>query len=120
MKPYYEDKKWLTKLEDIESFFKEAAYDELECGQGFYSDKGSSFARIGDKFYLVKYEAQIGSARQDRGDRLYWVEGITEVTYEEVNKQTVIDNINSNINSEIDGLNKQIDKLKEKLITDLD
>jgi len=42
--------------------------------------------KISDKFYEVKIIADIQSSKQDRGDRLYWVESIGSVTYKEIDK----------------------------------
>ena len=80
-----EDENYLTSEEQIESYFKD--YDEIfDCGQGYYQEKATVTCKIGDKFYEVDIYAEIGSAKQDRGDRLYWVEKIDEVVYEEVPK----------------------------------
>lgn len=81
-----EDKNYLTKEEDIEPYFKDDSYDFFDCGQGYYQEEVEVICCIGDKFYKVKIKAEIGSAKQDRGDRLYWVEGIESVIYEEIEK----------------------------------
>ena len=71
----------------IEEHFKEGDFiDEFECGQGYAEDEIVKLVKIGNKFYNVTINAEIGSAKQDRGDRLYWVESIESVSYEEVNK----------------------------------
>ena len=82
----FENKNYLTKEEDIESYFKDNSYDFFDCGQGYYQDEAEAICCIGDKFYKVKIKAEIGSSKQDRGDRLYWVEDIESVTYEEIEK----------------------------------
>ena len=81
-----EDKRYLTEEKDIEAYFKDEAYDYFDCGQGYYQDKTSVLCCIGSKFYKVKITAEIGSSKQDRGDRLYWVEYIDSITYEEIEK----------------------------------
>lgn len=79
-------KKWLTSQEDIEGYFKNNGNKWLDCGQGYYEDATHILCKIQDKFYNVYIKAEIMSARQDRGDRLYWVDYIEEVRYEEVDK----------------------------------
>lgn len=82
----FESKEWLKHPEQIEEYFKDVGYEYFECGQGFYQDEAEVYVKIGDKFYNVYITAEIGSAKQDRGDRLYWVENIESVTYDETVK----------------------------------
>jgi len=70
----------------IPDWFKNDFNDEFDCGQGYYEDKAVLFVKIGAKFYHVTLTAEIGSAKQNVGDRLYWVEGIKKVEYVEVEK----------------------------------
>ena len=81
-----EDKRYLTEESDIETYFRDDGYDLFDCGQGYYQDEATSICKIEDKFYKVKITAEILSSKQDRGDRLYWVESIESVTYEEIEK----------------------------------
>src|SRR5690625_5145946 len=81
-----EDKRWLKDVSDIEDYFEDIARDYMECGQGFYQDEAEFICKIGDKFYEVSVIAEIGSAKQDVGDRLYWIDNIEKVTYHEIEK----------------------------------
>src|SRR5690625_2208849 len=81
-----EDKKWLTSEESIEDYFEDIARDYMECGQGYYQDEAEFICKIGNKFYEVIVYAEIGSAKQDVGDRLYWIDSIEEITYREIEK----------------------------------
>lgn len=81
-----EDKKRLTSEESIEDYFEDIARDYMECGQGYYQDEAEFICKIGNKFYEVTVYAEIGSAKQDVGDRLYWIDGIQSVTYREIEK----------------------------------
>ena len=75
---------------DIEDYFGESGregYELFECGQGFYTAEADAFVGTADgKFYEVKLTADIESSKQDRGDRLYWVECIASVAFKEVPK----------------------------------
>src|SRR5690625_5962062 len=82
-----EDKRWLKDVSDIEDYFEDIARDYMACGQGYYQDEVDFICNIGDKFYIVDVCAEIGSAKQDVGDRLYWVDSITSVSYREIEKQ---------------------------------
>ena len=82
----YEDKEWLAEEEIIEDYFKDEGRDFFDCGQGYCENKVNIICKIGDKFYNVHIEADINSSKQEYGDRLYWVEGITSVKYEEIEK----------------------------------
>jgi len=81
-----ENTKWLKCVEQIEGFFKDCGYDLFDCGQGYAQREATAICKIGLKFYEVTIKAEIGSAKQDRGDRLYWVENIDSVDYKEVDK----------------------------------
>lgn len=81
-----EDKRWLKDVDDIEDYFEDIARDYMECGQGYYTDEAEFICKIGDRFYDVHVIAEIGSAKQDVGDRLYWIDGIKSVEYYETEK----------------------------------
>lgn len=70
----------------IPDWFNNDFNDEFDCGQGYYEDTAVLLVKIGAKFYHVTLTAEIGSAKQNVGDRLYWVEGIKKVEYVEVEK----------------------------------
>lgn len=80
------DPQWLKSEEDITDYFKGNKDELFACGQGYYQDEVEVLALVGDKFYKVTIHAEILSARQDRGDRLYWVDDIESVEYVEVPK----------------------------------
>ena len=105
--------KWLTDETQIVEYFTDAAFEFLECGQGYYTEEASFICNIGEKFYEVYVEAEIASAKQDRGDRLYWVESIENVDYKEIPKpepkQTV------KVNYSIEGNETMMKMLEEFL-----
>ncbi len=82
----FEDAKYLTKEEDIVDYFKDDGREHFDCGQGYYQDEANLICKVADKFYDVTLYAEIMSAKQDIGDRLYWVEDITDVQYREIDK----------------------------------
>lgn len=84
----HEDEKWLSSVDDIEDYFSDIARDYMDCGQGYYEDEADFICKIGDKFYEVDVLAEIGSAKQDVGDELYYIDGIQSVTYREIDKPT--------------------------------
>jgi len=75
----------LDNVDKIEDYFKDW-WHEFDCGQGYYDESITKTVKIGDKFYEVVITAEIESSKQDRGDRLYYVEGIESVTYKEIPK----------------------------------
>lgn len=82
----FEDEKYLTSEKEIIDYFKDVGRDYFDCGQGYYQDEVDLICKIGNKFYSVTIQAEIMSAKQDVGDRLYWVDYITDVTYKEIDK----------------------------------
>lgn len=82
----YEDAECLTSADQIEDYFKDDYYEHFECGQGSYQDEADLIVKIGEKFYDVHLEAVVYGNKQDHGDRLYYVDHISEVTYKEIPK----------------------------------
>ncbi len=106
-----EDENWLTSVDVIEDFFKDGGYEYFDCGQGYYQDEAEVICKIGDKFYKVALSAEIESAKQDRGDRLYWVESISKVEYEEIEKPKPIPEESIRYTVEVtDSQRKQLDR----------
>lgn len=81
-----EEPRWLKREDDIESHFMDCGSDFFECGQGYAQHEAEVICKVGDKFYEVNMVADIGSAKQEYGDRLFWVEGMESVTYKEIPK----------------------------------
>jgi len=82
----FQDKKWLISEFQIEEYFSSGDYDYFDCGQGYYEDEVILLVKIGKRFFDVTIYAEIGSAKQDVGDRLYWVDSVEKVEYTEVDK----------------------------------
>jgi len=83
----FQDENYLTSHLEIEEYFlSEDSSDMFECGQGFAQDTEVRIVKIGKEFYEVTITAEIGSAKQDRGERLYWVESIESVLYKKIEK----------------------------------
>jgi len=80
------NKKYLKHTSQIPDYFNDRYYDMFDCGQGYAQDEVEVMVFINNKFYSVKIMAEIGSQKQDRGDRLYWVEGIESISVEEIEK----------------------------------
>ena len=77
---------YLEKEEEIEEYFFDNGGQFFDCDQGYSENKVEIIAMIENKFYQVNLKAEIESSKQDRGDRLYWVEKIKKVTWKEIQK----------------------------------
>lgn len=84
MTKIHEDKRFLQSEDDIEDFVTDIARDYMECGQGFYTDEAEFTLKIGDKYYLAEVSADIASAKQEYGDRLYWIDSVELLNYDEI------------------------------------
>ena len=82
----FEDENYLSREEEIEDYFKDCGREWLDCGQGYYQDQVTIICKVGNDFFKVSIEAELGSSKQDYGDRLYWVERIKYVNYEKIEK----------------------------------
>jgi hypothetical protein len=74
----------LSSPNEIEELFLDVGADFLECGQGFYTEEDTIRIFLDGKSYAVTIKGTIGSQKQDRGDRLYYIDDITSVTYVEI------------------------------------
>ena len=68
---------------DITTYFEDS-HEDFDCGQGYYQDKINQIVYLDNKFYKVEITAEIDSAKQERGDRLFWVSSIKDISYEEI------------------------------------
>lgn len=64
---------------DAEGYYKDEARDFFNCGQGYYEEEVETHCFIQDSFFSVKMTAEIYSAKQDVGDKLFWVESIKSI-----------------------------------------
>lgn len=80
------DSRYLCEESDIIPYFEVCGIDFFDCGQGYSQDEATVIIAIHNKYYEVTMKASITSSKQDRGDRLYWVEDISDITYIEILK----------------------------------
>jgi len=78
--------KWLVDPEQFRDYLSDEIGELLECGQGYSQNEGSVIIKLGLQFYQVDFTAEINSSKQDRGDRLYWVEDLDTVSWKEIDK----------------------------------
>lgn len=69
----------IKSIEEAEEYYKDS-YDRFDCGQWYYeNDVDVKFMFDGVK-YNANIVADVQSSRQDRWDRLYYIEWIEKVT----------------------------------------
>jgi hypothetical protein len=79
------DENYLIVEDDLKDWFDNRDY--FDCGQGYYQDETVRYAMTQDgKFWKVALSAEILSAKQDVGDRLYWVDEVFINSVEEISK----------------------------------
>jgi hypothetical protein len=88
-----EDIKYLNDPDQIEEYFKDCGRDYFDCGQGYFQTEAILLVKIKDKFYEVCIDAEVYGDKQDHGDRLYYVDNITKVSYVEIPKPLPKDQI---------------------------
>lgn len=81
-----QDVNYLKCEEQIKDYFEDDYHEYFDCGQGYFQDEADVIVKIAKKYYKVKLYADICSAKQDIGDRLYWVENLEKVKYKEIEK----------------------------------
>jgi len=82
----------LREGETLSSYFFDVGLDFFDCGQGYYADEASLICYTQEGcFFRVNLKADIESSKQDRGERLYWVEKISSVQCIEIPKPEPIE-----------------------------
>lgn len=69
---------------EIVSYFEDCGEEYFDCGQGYYQDEAVVLVRVNYNYYEVCVEALVLGDKQDRGDKLYYVEEITSVKYKQI------------------------------------
>lgn len=110
-----EDEKYLKDESEIVEYFTDDGRKFFDCGQGYSQDHAEVVAKIKDRYFFVEIDAEVWGAKQDIGDKLYWVEEITNVSYKEVSYEEVKEWHNKDIHSNITYLEEKIESLKSKL-----
>ncbi len=77
---------YLKCADMISDYFRDDADEYFEDDDGDVSDEAEVLVKIAQKYYKVSLTAELGSQKQDRGDRTYWVECVRSVSYEEIPK----------------------------------
>jgi len=80
------ENKYLTKEEEIQEYFERNGSEFIECGQGEYEDEAEVLCKVGEKYYKVNIYAEVLGHSMDIGEKLYQVESIKSVIYEEIPK----------------------------------
>lgn len=104
---------FLVTEDDIIPYIKDIALDYFDCGQGYYEDKKNFIVYLhsDDQYYKVTVTADIMSAKQDRGDRLYWVDGINDISLTKIDEPKLKDTTPRTITVQAYQYNKAIDLL---------
>ena len=78
--------------DDIVDYYKDMGKEYFDCGEGYYEDASTIYVELDSgKIYEVNMEAECVGNKTDYGDRIYFVDKITSVTFKEVGELWVID-----------------------------
>lgn len=104
---------FLAVEDDIIPYFEDIALDYFDCGQGFYEDTKDFIVCLQsvNQFYKVTVNIDVASAKQERGERLYWVDGINKITFIKIDEPKLKDTTKRTIAVEAYQYNKAIDIL---------
>lgn len=104
---------FLATEDDIIPYIEEIAIDYFDCGQGFFEDIRNFIVYIhnDNQYYSVTVTADIMSAKQDRGDRLYWADGIKDISFTKIDEPRLKDTTPRTLTVQAYQYNKAIDLL---------
>ena len=75
----------------IVDYYKDFGKEYFDCGEGYHQDDATIYIELDSgKIYEVNMEANCEGNKTDYGDRIYFVDEITSVTFKEVDELWVI------------------------------
>ncbi len=76
---------------EIVDYYKDCGSEYFDCGEGYHQDDATIYIELDSgKIYEVNMEANCEGNKTDYGDRIYFVDEITSVTFKEVDELWVI------------------------------
>ena len=82
--------KRLTEYEIVD-YYKDCGSEYFDCGEGYHQDDATIYIELDSgKIYEVNMKAECEGNKTDYGDRIYFVDEITSVTFKEVDELWVI------------------------------
>lgn len=75
----------------IVDYYKDCGEEYFDCGEGYYEDASTIYIELDSgKIYEVSMEAECEGNKTDYGERIYFVDKITSVTFKEVDELWII------------------------------
>lgn len=106
----------IESTNDIVGYFKENGYDLFEQNTTNYSELESTTIKIGNQYYDVTVYVTMIGAWQDVGDKLYTIDTINRVTYDEILYDDLVARVNAATHSQIAFHENRIEELKKELV----
>ena len=76
---------------EIVDYWKDMGKEYFDCGEGYYEDATTIYIELDSgKIYEVNMEANCEGNKTDYGERIYFVDEITSVTFKEVGELWVV------------------------------
>lgn len=80
-----------VEAEEFEDYFKDCGREYFDCGEGYYETDVTIYVQTpSGKIYQVNMTANCEGNKTDYGDRIYFVEAITSVTYSEISRLQLV------------------------------
>ena len=77
--------------DEIVDYYKDMGKAYFDCGEGYYEDASTIYIELDSgKIYEVNMEAECEGNKTDYGERIYFVDKITSVTFKEVDELWII------------------------------
>ena len=75
----------------IVDYYKDCGKEYFDCGEGYHQDDATIYIELDSgKIYEVNMEAECEGNKTDYGERIYFVDKITSVTFKEVGELWLI------------------------------
>ena len=77
--------------DEIVDYYKDMGKEYFDCGEGYQQDDATIYIELDSgKIYEVNMEANCEGNKTDYGERIYFVDKITSVTFKEVDELWII------------------------------
>ena len=110
---------YIKEESDIVASFKEDGYELFEQNTTHYSDSESCIIKLKNKeqYYKVTVNVTMVGSWQDVGDKLYTIESIDSVIFEEVPYSRIASDFNKYLENRIASLKNEINSLEAQVIS---
>ena len=100
----------------IVDYYKDCGKEYFDCGEGYHQDDATIYIELDSgKIYEVNMQAECEGNKTDYGERIYFVDKITSVTFKEVGELWIITQQLEQLDYEKKGVAEKFEAICDKI-----